>query len=67
MCLPGQVSGCGLTCRPGLCCRYGLRYTARVLRDSLQAKFPGASEEELYKVSTWCGSMPEAWPLTLDL
>eukprot|EP00066_Takifugu_rubripes_P014258 XP_011603524.1 PREDICTED: ras GTPase-activating-like protein IQGAP3 [Takifugu rubripes] len=29
---------------------YGLRYTAKVLRDSLQLKFPGASEEELYKV-----------------
>ncbi|TNN02041.1 hypothetical protein fugu_009528 [Takifugu bimaculatus] len=29
---------------------YGLRYTAKVLRDSLQLKFPGASEDELYKV-----------------
>ncbi|CAF88858.1 unnamed protein product, partial [Tetraodon nigroviridis] len=29
---------------------YGLRYSAKVLRDALQAKFPGASEDELYKV-----------------
>lgn len=34
------------------CVRYGLRYTAKVLRDSLHEKFPQASEEELYKVST---------------
>uniref|UniRef100_A0A3Q4B9D8 Uncharacterized protein n=1 Tax=Mola mola TaxID=94237 RepID=A0A3Q4B9D8_MOLML len=29
---------------------YGLRYTAKVLRDALWAKFPGASEDELYKI-----------------
>ncbi|XP_034721405.1 ras GTPase-activating-like protein IQGAP3 [Etheostoma cragini] len=29
---------------------YGLRYTAKVLRDALKAKFPDASEEELYKI-----------------
>uniref|UniRef100_A0A3Q3M343 IQ motif containing GTPase activating protein 3 n=1 Tax=Mastacembelus armatus TaxID=205130 RepID=A0A3Q3M343_9TELE len=29
---------------------YGLRYTAKVLRDSLKAKFPRASEDELYKI-----------------
>uniref|UniRef100_UPI003AB01964 ras GTPase-activating-like protein IQGAP3 n=1 Tax=Centroberyx gerrardi TaxID=166262 RepID=UPI003AB01964 len=29
---------------------YGLRYTAKVLRDALRAKFPGASEDELYKI-----------------
>ncbi|KAK5931495.1 hypothetical protein CesoFtcFv8_000210 [Champsocephalus esox] len=29
---------------------YGLRYTAKVLRDSLQEKFPEASEDELYKI-----------------
>ncbi|XP_060777825.1 ras GTPase-activating-like protein IQGAP3 [Neoarius graeffei] len=29
---------------------YGLRYTAKVLRDSLHEKFPQASEEELYKI-----------------
>ncbi len=30
--------------------RYGLRYTAKVLRDALQEKFPQAGEDELYKV-----------------
>uniref|UniRef100_A0AAZ3Q6P3 Ras-GAP domain-containing protein n=1 Tax=Oncorhynchus tshawytscha TaxID=74940 RepID=A0AAZ3Q6P3_ONCTS len=30
--------------------RYGRRYTATVLRDSLHEKFPQASEDELYKV-----------------
>lgn len=35
-----------------MCVRYGLRYTAKVLRDSLHEKFPQASEEELYKVSS---------------
>lgn len=40
---------------PVLCRRYGLRYSAKVLRDSLQAKFPGASQDELYKVSTGRG------------
>lgn len=35
-----------------VCLRYGLRYTAKVLRDSLHEKFPQASEEELYKVSS---------------
>uniref|UniRef100_A0A6Q2YIM3 IQ motif containing GTPase activating protein 3 n=1 Tax=Esox lucius TaxID=8010 RepID=A0A6Q2YIM3_ESOLU len=29
---------------------YGMRYTAKVLRDSLRAKFPQASEDELYKI-----------------
>ncbi|XP_029282884.1 ras GTPase-activating-like protein IQGAP3 [Cottoperca gobio] len=29
---------------------YGLRYTAKVLRDSLRAKFPEASKDELYKI-----------------
>uniref|UniRef100_A0A673JPX7 Ras GTPase-activating-like protein IQGAP3 n=1 Tax=Sinocyclocheilus rhinocerous TaxID=307959 RepID=A0A673JPX7_9TELE len=29
---------------------YGLRYTAKVLRDALQEKFPQAGEDELYKV-----------------
>ncbi|XP_039973636.1 ras GTPase-activating-like protein IQGAP3 isoform X2 [Xiphias gladius] len=29
---------------------YGLRYTAKVLRDALKAKFPEAGEEELYKI-----------------
>uniref|UniRef100_A0A667YS54 IQ motif containing GTPase activating protein 3 n=1 Tax=Myripristis murdjan TaxID=586833 RepID=A0A667YS54_9TELE len=29
---------------------YGLRYTAKVLRDALKAKFPAASEDELYKI-----------------
>ncbi|XP_053350566.1 ras GTPase-activating-like protein IQGAP3 isoform X1 [Clarias gariepinus] len=29
---------------------YGLRYTAKVLRDSLHEKFPQASEAELYKI-----------------
>ncbi|XP_072249511.1 ras GTPase-activating-like protein IQGAP3 [Leuresthes tenuis] len=29
---------------------YGLRYTAKVLRDSLKMKFPAASEDELYKI-----------------
>ncbi|XP_045901398.1 ras GTPase-activating-like protein IQGAP3 isoform X2 [Micropterus dolomieu] len=29
---------------------YGLRYTAKVLRDSLKVKFPEASEDELYKI-----------------
>ncbi|XDV39519.1 hypothetical protein PO909_008752 [Leuciscus waleckii] len=29
---------------------YGLRYTAKVLRDALQEKFPQASEDELYKI-----------------
>ncbi|XP_075994982.1 ras GTPase-activating-like protein IQGAP3 isoform X2 [Genypterus blacodes] len=29
---------------------YGLRYTAKVLRDALKAKFPKASEDELYKI-----------------
>ncbi|KAM3873707.1 ras GTPase-activating-like protein IQGAP3 [Diretmus argenteus] len=29
---------------------YGLRYTAKVLRDSLKEKFPEASEDELYKI-----------------
>nr|XP_046254212.1 ras GTPase-activating-like protein IQGAP3 isoform X2 [Scatophagus argus]XP_046254213.1 ras GTPase-activating-like protein IQGAP3 isoform X2 [Scatophagus argus]XP_046254214.1 ras GTPase-activating-like protein IQGAP3 isoform X2 [Scatophagus argus] len=29
---------------------YGLRYTAKVLRDALEAKFPEATEEELYKI-----------------
>ncbi|XP_028984021.1 ras GTPase-activating-like protein IQGAP3 isoform X1 [Betta splendens] len=29
---------------------YGLRYTAKVLRDSLRTKFPEASEDELYKI-----------------
>ncbi|KAG5271265.1 hypothetical protein AALO_G00177810 [Alosa alosa] len=29
---------------------YGLRYTAKVLRDALQEKFPQASEEDLYKI-----------------
>ncbi|MED6262475.1 IQ motif-containing GTPase-activating protein 3 [Ataeniobius toweri] len=28
---------------------YGLRYTAKVLRDALKTKFPAASESELYK------------------
>uniref|UniRef100_A0A6Q2ZE58 IQ motif containing GTPase activating protein 3 n=1 Tax=Esox lucius TaxID=8010 RepID=A0A6Q2ZE58_ESOLU len=32
------------------CFRYGMRYTAKVLRDSLRAKFPQASEDELYKI-----------------
>lgn len=36
-----------------VCVRYGLRYTAKVLRDSLHEKFPQASEEELYKVSVF--------------
>lgn len=31
---------------------YGLRYTAKVLRDALQEKFPQATEEDLYKVSS---------------
>ncbi|KAM9700023.1 LOW QUALITY PROTEIN: ras GTPase-activating-like protein IQGAP3, partial [Menidia menidia] len=29
---------------------YGFRYIAKVLRDSLKAKFPSAREEELYKI-----------------
>lgn len=29
---------------------YGLRYTAKVLRDSLKEKFPQAGEDELYKI-----------------
>ena len=29
---------------------YGLRYTAKVLRDALHSKFPAATQEELYKV-----------------
>ncbi|XP_077086091.1 ras GTPase-activating-like protein IQGAP3 [Siphateles boraxobius] len=29
---------------------YGLRYTAKVLRDALQEKFPQANEDELYKI-----------------
>ncbi|KAI3360710.1 hypothetical protein L3Q82_012851, partial [Scortum barcoo] len=29
---------------------YGLRYTAKVLRDALKTKFPDASEDELYKI-----------------
>ncbi|XP_068616678.1 ras GTPase-activating-like protein IQGAP3 [Brachionichthys hirsutus] len=29
---------------------YGLRYAAKVLRDALVSKFPGASEDELYKI-----------------
>ncbi|XP_067456357.1 ras GTPase-activating-like protein IQGAP3 isoform X1 [Thunnus thynnus] len=29
---------------------YGLRYTAKVLRDALKKKFPEASEDELYKI-----------------
>ncbi|KAM8869410.1 ras GTPase-activating-like protein IQGAP3 isoform 1-T1 [Spinachia spinachia] len=29
---------------------YGLRYTAKVLRDALREKFPEASEDELYKI-----------------
>ncbi|KAM4600495.1 ras GTPase-activating-like protein IQGAP3 [Polymixia lowei] len=29
---------------------YGMRYTAKVLRDTLHAKFPEASEDELYKI-----------------
>uniref|UniRef100_A0AAQ5XAE7 IQ motif containing GTPase activating protein 3 n=1 Tax=Amphiprion ocellaris TaxID=80972 RepID=A0AAQ5XAE7_AMPOC len=29
---------------------YGLRYTAKVLRDALKAKFPDASEDDLYKI-----------------
>uniref|UniRef100_A0A3B4BP23 Ras GTPase-activating-like protein IQGAP3 n=1 Tax=Pygocentrus nattereri TaxID=42514 RepID=A0A3B4BP23_PYGNA len=29
---------------------YGLRYTAKVLRDALQEKFPQASEDEMYKI-----------------
>ncbi|KAI4892427.1 hypothetical protein NFI96_019360, partial [Prochilodus magdalenae] len=29
---------------------YGLRYTAKVLRDSLHEKFPQASEDEMYKI-----------------
>ncbi|XP_069032658.1 ras GTPase-activating-like protein IQGAP3 [Embiotoca jacksoni] len=29
---------------------YGLRYTAKVLRDALKAKFPEASEDDLYKI-----------------
>uniref|UniRef100_A0A8D3BXF6 Ras GTPase-activating-like protein IQGAP3 n=1 Tax=Scophthalmus maximus TaxID=52904 RepID=A0A8D3BXF6_SCOMX len=29
---------------------YGLRYTAKVLRDGLKTKFPEASEDELYKI-----------------
>uniref|UniRef100_A0A3Q2WMD6 Ras-GAP domain-containing protein n=1 Tax=Haplochromis burtoni TaxID=8153 RepID=A0A3Q2WMD6_HAPBU len=29
---------------------YGLRYTAKVLRDALKAKFPEAGEDELYKI-----------------
>uniref|UniRef100_A0A4W6DJ14 IQ motif containing GTPase activating protein 3 n=1 Tax=Lates calcarifer TaxID=8187 RepID=A0A4W6DJ14_LATCA len=29
---------------------YGLRYTAKVLRDALRTKFPDASEDELYKI-----------------
>ncbi|XP_066538517.1 ras GTPase-activating-like protein IQGAP3 isoform X2 [Hoplias malabaricus] len=29
---------------------YGLRYTAKVLRDSLYEKFPQASEDEMYKI-----------------
>uniref|UniRef100_A0A8C1RKS0 IQ motif containing GTPase activating protein 3 n=1 Tax=Cyprinus carpio TaxID=7962 RepID=A0A8C1RKS0_CYPCA len=29
---------------------YGLRYTAKVLRDALQEKFPQAGEDELYKI-----------------
>ncbi|KAJ8354659.1 hypothetical protein SKAU_G00222260 [Synaphobranchus kaupii] len=29
---------------------YGMRYTAKVLREALQEKFPQASEDELYKI-----------------
>ncbi|KAM8736062.1 ras GTPase-activating-like protein IQGAP3 [Acanthopagrus schlegelii] len=29
---------------------YGLRYTAKVLRDALKTKFPAASDDELYKI-----------------
>lgn len=29
---------------------YGMRYTAKVLRDALHEKFPQASDEELYKI-----------------
>ncbi|XP_022617726.1 ras GTPase-activating-like protein IQGAP3 [Seriola dumerili] len=29
---------------------YGLRYTAKVLRDALKTKFPEASDDELYKI-----------------
>ncbi|XP_041799392.1 ras GTPase-activating-like protein IQGAP3 [Chelmon rostratus] len=29
---------------------YGLRYTAKVLRDALKAKFPETSEDEVYKI-----------------
>lgn len=38
--------------------RYGLRYTAKVLRDTLKAKFPRAREDELYKVRAVM-SLPE--------
>lgn len=41
-----------------LCCRYGFRYSAKVLRDALKAKFPAASEEELYKVASRGGGTP---------
>uniref|UniRef100_A0A8C9VP45 IQ motif containing GTPase activating protein 3 n=1 Tax=Scleropages formosus TaxID=113540 RepID=A0A8C9VP45_SCLFO len=32
------------------CNLYGIRYTAKVLREALQEKFPQASQDELYKV-----------------
>lgn len=33
-------------------CSYGMRYIAKVLKNSLHKKFPDASEDELVKVET---------------
>uniref|UniRef100_A0A3Q2U692 IQ motif containing GTPase activating protein 3 n=1 Tax=Fundulus heteroclitus TaxID=8078 RepID=A0A3Q2U692_FUNHE len=36
---------------------YGLRYTAKVLRDALKTKFPAAGEDELYKCLQIVGNL----------
>lgn len=44
--------------------RYGMRFIAKVLKDSLHEKFPDAGEDELLKVSmsTLAGTCPLSVP-----
>lgn len=38
--------------------RYGMRFIAKVLKDTLNEKFPDATEDELLKVSSLSPSQP---------
>lgn len=47
-------------------CSYGMRYIAKVLKNSLHKKFPDASEDELLKVESVCKSIAQYFTLRLQ-